>query len=89
MSAPKNPPAFPHLNPNFDGNWDKEPQRDGMYLRDWFAGQVLPVAFETMMEIENTTGRDAITQTAIIMVGAARLSYQIADAMMDEREREK
>lgn len=84
MSKPNNPPAFPR--PGFDNPAGCE---DGMGLRDWFAGQVLPIAFETMMEIENATGRDAITQTAIIMVGAARLSYQIADAMMDERERQK
>lgn len=37
-------PAFPHLNPNFDGNWDREPQRGGMSLRDWFAGQALTIS---------------------------------------------
>jgi hypothetical protein len=34
-------PAFPHVNPGYDGNWDKERQIGGMSLRDWFAGQAL------------------------------------------------
>lgn len=38
---PENPPAFPHLNPNYDGNWNKEPQRSGMMLKDYFAAQAL------------------------------------------------
>jgi hypothetical protein len=29
--------AFPHLNPDFDGNWNNNPQRGGMTLRDYFA----------------------------------------------------
>ena len=35
-------PAFPHLNPDFDGNWNKDPQRGGMTLRDYFAATLAP-----------------------------------------------
>ncbi len=34
-------PAFPHANPRYDGNWNKESQIAGMSLRDYFAGQAL------------------------------------------------
>ena len=33
--------AFPHINPNHDGNWDNDPQRGGMTLRDYFASAAL------------------------------------------------
>ena len=33
--------AFPHLNPNYDGLWDKNPQRGGMSIRDYFAAAAL------------------------------------------------
>lgn len=29
--------AFPCINPNYDGNWNKETVIQGMTLRDWFA----------------------------------------------------
>jgi hypothetical protein len=71
-----NKPAFPHLNPNFDGNWDKEPQRAGMTLHEWFAGQAMSgwlASFEAG-DVPNPTH-------------IASLSYDIADAMLAEKDR--
>lgn len=80
MSAPGKDggPAFPHVNPNYDGNWDKEPQRAGMSIRDWFAGQALAGL---------STATDADGQWQSDPSGLAKESYAIADAMLKEREK--
>lgn len=66
-------PAYPHTNPDYDGNWDKEPQRGGMSLRDWFAGQVI-----SNMDFRGETPERA-----------ADWSYSVADAMLSARNGEK
>lgn len=68
-------PAFPHLNPNYDGNWDKEPQRGGMSLRDWFAGQVLN-GYLAHQEALHIASADPLI---------AKYAYDLAEAMLAER----
>lgn len=70
--------AFPHLNPNYDGNWDKEPQRGGMTLRDYFAGQIAAAMIPT---IKGSHERHEAWSVI------AEWSYELADAMLAERER--
>ncbi len=65
-------PAFPHVNPNYDGNWDMNPQRGGMSLRDWFAGQ----AMQGML-----AGGVKPDSPEDLAMGA----YMAADAMLSER----
>lgn len=67
-------PAFPHVNPNFDGNWDSEPQRGGMSLRDYFAGQALVGLYQH---------RSAQVRHDYDM---ARWAYRLADEMLKARE---
>lgn len=71
---PENPPAFPR--PNLANN-SHEPQ-DGMTLRDYFAGQVLPYAAEIAKEAKGPAGE--------FFGDSARLAYVIADAMLEARE---
>ena len=54
--------------------------RDGMSLRDWFAGQVVAavIAFED---------RALDTHDALPIETVARQSYELADAMLKARER--
>lgn len=70
-------PAFPHKNPNYDGNWDKEPQRGGMSLRDYFAGQALAGLLG---------GRGGPIQRKFLS-DEASLCYEYADAMLAERNK--
>ena len=66
-------PAFPHLGlyPGADGNMHPHPtQHGGMTLRDWFAGRAL----------SDLVGREWTAETA------AKHAYQLADAMLAERE---
>ena len=70
-----NPPAFPNLNPNYDGNWDKEPQRGGMTLRDWFAGQALAGLCANQRATHEWIGQFA-----------ARSAYELADALIAARK---
>ena len=54
---------------------------DGMSLRDWFAGQIMPKVMETRLPNEMS-----------IAASAAQLAcyaYQIADAMLAERAKEE
>lgn len=64
-------PAFPHVNPNYDGNWNKEPQRGGMTLRDWFAGQAISAIIR----------ENPYAETKAL----ARDAYRVADAMLAAR----
>ncbi len=75
MMRKDNPPAFPHLSPNYDGNWDNEPQRCGMSLRDWFAGQAL-AEFASLIAVDRPDTMNVV----------ARLSYNMADAMLAARQ---
>ena len=68
-----NPQAFPVMNPNYDGNWNKEAHNLGMTLRDYFAAKVMQsmVSSETFFNISSD---DLVIE-----------SYKIADLMLKER----
>jgi len=73
MSKPDGGPAFSRAGWNGGGG-----QQAGMSLRDWFAGQALvgmTSCYEQWYTASNGHG------------WLARHSYQIADAMLAERER--
>ena len=53
MTSPSNPSAFPHVNPSFDDNWNKERQVEGMSLRDYIAVAVLQAISMTPKEFES------------------------------------
>lgn len=81
---PENPPAFPHLNPNFDNNWDKEPQRGGMTLRDYFAAH-FPLTLETyLIGVDKEKVKTWKTADALASFSAARFQY--ADEMLKARQ---
>ena len=65
-------PAFPHGNPQQGGD-------PGMSLRDWFAGQALPGVIQTC-------NRDTMPANEARSEYFARKAYEIADAMLAERE---
>lgn len=68
----KTPPhAFP-----YKGEFYKSP---GMELRDWFAGQVFPVAFK---RAESNLMEGGLYQLA------AKYAYGMADAMVAERNKD-
>lgn len=67
-------PAFPINSPS--GNPEYMPQRDGMTLRDWFAGQ----AIATM--INKSEDSDGGWDGGSVAAGC----YAIADAMLAERK---
>lgn len=81
-------PAFPHNNPNYDGNWDKEPQRAGMSLRDWFAGQVIPAIISVTSAGTHEPGLSN-PDMAGKPIGERMVydAYSIADAMLAERSK--
>jgi len=69
------------LHPAPDPGWQNE-TRDGMGLRDYFAGQVLAGWAETHHAMAWSDGVPAVTAR-----GIAEVAYQIADAMLVEREK--
>ena len=73
MSKPDNPPAFPYSIHMKGGD---KLSFSGMTLRDYFAAKALPWCLE-----EFGGNPDDVTQYAAA-------AYQIADAMLRERERE-
>ena len=85
MSKPEDGgPAFP-FTPNEqrqlqDGTWDQngESGDEGMSLRDWFAGQALTAA----QALTLADGNRQLNTSELAM-----LLYQIADAMIAEREK--
>lgn len=68
-------PAFPTHHTQ-----EHEP---GMDLRDWFAGQALPSCVNTAVQIEASGGKLLKNGPA----AAAEWAYEIADAMLKQRER--
>lgn len=72
MTLPENPPAFPKSGPF---------NKDGMSLRDWFAGQALPQAFAYAALHHDDPIRDHLLPEE----WAAQISYGLADAMLRER----
>ena len=75
MGAPENPPAFP-LPDGADLMG-----RDGMTLRDWFAGQTLPSVLGAGVSMEGADPKQFQSETRQIAV----LAYAIADAMLAAR----
>lgn len=78
MSKPDNPEAFPrggYTVEDAEGVMYTEHAKEGMSLRDWFAGQALI-----------GIGAAAYSLTP---ADAANLSYKVADAMLAEREKVK
>ena len=76
-------PAFPHVNPNYDGNWNNEPQRGGMSLHDWYAGQALPAACTlAFANISQASSMDLLPEE-----WAAKIALSVADAMIAERDK--
>jgi hypothetical protein len=76
---PNNPPAFP-------GGWPEagyEPHY-GMTLRDWFAGQALGQAVRDVFRDDMVMATTTPSKLPAII---AKASYQIADAMLAERNR--
>lgn len=65
-------PAFPVNSPS--GSPEYMPTRDGMTLRDWFAGQALP----WLIDLRN--GNQAT------IPASAEVAYLIADAMLAARK---
>lgn len=75
-------PAFPHANPNYDGNWDKRGQIDGMSLRDWFAG----MALQGVMVNAQGLGEMDPEKRARLLKQVACLLYETSDAMLAARK---
>ena len=56
-----------------------------MTLRDWFAGQALPAVMSVYKEL----AMEGRLPDVDLCAEAAETAYQFADAMLDERDREK
>ena len=67
-------PAFPKAA----GTWEKLHQADGMRLRDWFAGQALPMAWEYSQGLDYRS-------TEAKARDIAEMAYAVADAMLEAR----
>lgn len=81
-SAPDNGgPAFPEVVTEYHGSGGDYTQDvhsvGGMYLRDYFAASVLPECFK----------RHAAMESAYLDATVAKRAYEIADAMLSEREK--
>lgn len=75
-------PAFPRPFSTEQAN-RRVLEQDGMSLRDWFAGQSLAaIANSTiLMAAKQVAEEDHSTSNAVI----AKLAYELADAMLEER----
>ena len=71
-TSPNGGPAFPRAGMKLAGGVD--PATNGMTLRDWFAGQAL------MGDIADHAG-------GVTNAGRAEWCYEMADAMLAEREK--
>lgn len=75
----KNPQAFPNsgISPHGDGcGW----YEDGMSLRDYMAAKALPAIVAKVPELGLTQGD---------YEHAAHQAYKLADAMLEERQKQK
>ena len=68
-------PAFP-----IPGS-EREPERGGMTLRDWFAGQALAGD-----AANSSDGNYSQSASDAQLLNAAKLFYRIADAMIEARK---
>lgn len=57
--------------------------KDGMTLRDWFAGKVMAAA---MTNAEGLGAMDEDDRKSLFVM-AAKISYEVADAMLAERNK--
>lgn len=73
---PDNPQAYPCLDSYGLSIYDP-----GMTLRDWFAGHALTSTMRLVTSCESVDG-ESMAQTF------ARRAYELADAMLAEREKE-
>lgn len=73
-------PAFPLNSPS--GSLEYMPARDGMSLRDWFAGQALVGLTYKLLSNEVADLSHCVKAGGI----EARAAYQLADAMLDVRK---
>ena len=72
-------PAFPMVNQNYDGNWDKDPVIGGMTLRDWFATHALTLAAQAEHDFPCGASHEPTYD------GIAARCYFLADAMLKAR----
>ena len=78
--------AFPHDGFAISGHESLSRPSNGMSLRDWFAGMALPMSaaddniYGTTIELS-----ERINQP--LPVTMAKMAYEIADAMLAEREK--
>lgn len=102
MSTPSNPPAFPttagisgygltipHTLPSGDIVWEGREQ--GMTMRDYFAAKAMAALLTT--EFIQTAVNNALLEAGLeaaaagIVADLSSQSYDLADAMLAERER--
>ncbi len=78
MSKAHNPPAFPRVLSQEDGDYGRKEFRceHGMTLRDWFAGQA--------MQARLTHAEPCFEES---WASTAEWAYEMADAMLAEREK--
>jgi hypothetical protein len=75
MAISRNPPAFPN-----DARIQLGDDYQGMTLRDYFAAAALPTIMQICRDDTDARGRD-------LPPYFAQVSYEIADAMIAEREK--
>lgn len=73
----------PHTINHMTPKWSRVNSGGGMSLRDWFAGQALPVVAAVIVApgVETDDGEPASSRHV------ARAAYDIADAMLAERSK--
>ena len=79
-----NPQAFPISRVVQAGSFRKDESDPGMTLRDYFAAAALPACHEAALSPARTASVSGREFCKIIATAA----YEIADAMLAERERE-
>lgn len=76
-------PAFPIPPDYFNNSGDRSNAVPGMYLRDWFAG----MALQGIMYSGGQNMRNIDPERASNLRGYAEFCYDVADAMLVEREK--
>ncbi len=61
----------------------------GMSLRDWFAGQAMPLIIEKLqVNVSRMLDGSSSEIVGVMIEHNARLAYELADALLAEREKE-
>lgn len=92
MSKDTNTPAFPHVNPSFDDNWNKERQVEGMSMRAYIATKCCAAMVGTIRNDGDYTRLCHIAQAHDLDKVSqffAREAVKQADALIAELERDK